>query len=227
MPRVFALTAVAASLLLLSPPARADGAPAHLGEAGHVVWSLPRLVSALALEAFRGPRPSDAPSGTSLVTGAGTGTSVYGLPRVGVDWVFARSLTVGTELIASATFGGAPGLGDPPRVSAYGLFPRAGFVTKLATWADVWLRAGPAVYRLEAQGVNGTAATPVPWSYGWTQLDLDAEAQLVLAALPRVAVTASLVAEVPVSGRLDETRGISGAASWLHVGLVGGLLLVL
>jgi hypothetical protein len=136
---------------------------------------------------------------------------------------------VGFDIGGYATLGGGPPVGDPAYVSIAEVAPRLGYYLPVASIVGVWLRAGVAYYVLGERGTDGAGASLVPWSLTWKQLDADVEAYLVVTILSRMAITGGLVGELPLAGSFEETRGgglpgVTASASWLHVGLTGGLL---
>jgi hypothetical protein len=216
------------ALLALASPARADDG---FGEAGQLAIGLARLIPVAALNSWnvQAPGPNDGPSGTQLSFGNHpSGLSVYDLPRLGLDWMAARHLDLGVDLAAYGTLGGSPSPGDSPFVSLVGVAPHVGYVAPLLGVFGVWVRAGAAYYVLGERGVDGPASSAVPWSFTWRQLDADVEAHLVISAFPHTAITAGLVAELPVVGRFDERRvggpSVDGGAAWTHVGVLGGIV---
>jgi hypothetical protein len=220
--------AAVGALLAVAAPARADEA---FGDAGQLAIGLARLIPVAALNSWnvQAPGPDDGPSGTQLSFGNHpSGLNVYDLPRLGVDWMAARHLDLGVDLAAYATIGGSPAPGDSPFVTLVGLAPHVGYVAPLVGVFGIWLRAGASYYVLGERGVDGTASSAVPWSFTWRQLDADAEAHLVISAFSHTAITAGIVAELPVVGRFDEHRvggpSVDGGAAWTHVGVLGGIV---
>ncbi len=223
--------ALALVVVLLATPrsARADDEPALFGQPGQIVVGLPRLVPIVALDAPRSPGPGDAPSGTALSYGGSSGQNIYNQPRLSLGWVAATRLEVGADVTGYATLGGDPRAGDAPQVSLVGVAPHVGYLAPIRDALCLWLRAGAAYYVLDEKGVDASAGASTVWSFSWRQLDVDVEAHAVVTALPHIAITAGIVAELPVVGHLDEQRSgglpsIDGSASWLHVGIVGGVL---
>lgn len=224
-----AALALVVVLLATLRSARADDEPALFGQPGQIVVGLPRLAPILALDASRSAVPSDAPSGTALSYGGSSGQNIYNQPRLSLGWVAATRLEVGTDVTGYATLGGDPRAGDAPQVSLIGVAPHVGYLAPIRDALCLWLRAGAAYYVLDEKGVDSSAGGSTAWSFSWRQLDVDVEAHAVVTAMPHVAITAGIVAELPVVGHLDESRSgglpsIDGSASWLHVGIVGGVL---
>jgi hypothetical protein len=226
-------TAAAAAplLLLLALPSPARAADADLGETGQLVIGVARLIPVVAVNSWsvQTSAPNDGPSGTQVNFGNHpSGLSVYDLPRLSLDWIPAGHLTVGVDFAAYATLGGTPSAGDSPFVSLVGVAPHVGYIAPLVGVFGVWLRAGVAYYVLGERGVDGTAASPAPWSFTWRQLDANVDAYLVITAFAHTAITAGVVAEVPVSGWFEERRpagpGVDAAAGWTHVAVAGGIL---
>jgi hypothetical protein len=193
------------------------------GSSGQLVLSLPRLLPVVALDVrtVHAAGPVDATTGTSVALGNHpSGLDVYDLPRVGLDTLVTGRVTLGVEVAGYATLGATPSAGAP-YVTLLGAAPRVGYLAPLASVVSAWLRAGASLYFYGEKAID--------WSSGWRQLDADLEALLVFTGFPHVAVTAGAVAELPLAGRFDETRSgggpaVDAGASWLHVGLVGGLL---
>jgi hypothetical protein len=231
--------ATAAAIVGSGAPARAapgqdDDATPPLGRAGQLVFSIPRLLPVVAVNSWsvQSSAPNDAPVGTWLSFGNHpSGLNVYDLPRLGLDAFATGHLTLGVDLAGYATLGASPSPGNP-YVSIFGAAPRVGYLASLSPAVAFWLRAGVAYYLLSEKGVDtgGSVSGPggAPWSFTWKQLDADVEVHLVLVAFPHVAVTAGLVAELPLTGTFDEARTgaatVDSGAGWLHVGFVGGLL---
>jgi hypothetical protein len=221
-----------ATLLLPGRSARADEEPALFGQQGQVVVGLPRLVPLVALDAARAPGSSDASTGTTMSYGSVSGQNMVDQPRLSLGWVAAPRLEVGTDVTGIATLGGSPAAGDAPQVSLFGFAPHLGYLAPIRDALCLWLRAGAAYYVLGEKGVDASPGGSTAWSFTWRQLDVDLEAHMAVTALPHIAITAGIVAELPVVGYLDEPRSgglpsIDGSASWLHVGIVGGLLVYL
>ncbi len=221
-----------AVLLLPSQSARADEEPALFGQPGQVVVGLPRLVPLVALDVARAPASSDGSTGTTMSYGSVSGQNLVDQPRLSLGWVAAPHLEVGTDVTGTATLGGSPAVGDAPQVSLVGVMPHVGYLAPIRDALCLWLRAGAAYYVLGEKDVDASPGGNTAWSFTWRQLDVDVEAHMAVTALPHIAITAGIIAELPVVGHLDETRSgglpsIDGGASWLHVGIVGGLLVYL
>jgi len=222
---------LALAFVLLAPlrSAHAEDEPALFGQPGQVVVGLTRMVPIVALDAPRSPGSSDAPGGTTLAYGSTSSQSMYNQPRLSLGWVAATRLELGIDLTGYATLGGSPAARDAPRVSLGGIVPHVGYLAPIRDALCLWLRAGAAYYVLGEKGVDTSVGGSTAWSFTWRQLDVDVEAHMVVTALPHIAITAGVVAELPVVGQLEEQRSgrlpsIDGSASWLHVGIVGGIL---
>jgi len=225
-----ALAIASSAPLARAAPPKDDDSPLPFGRAGQLVFSIPRLLPLVAVNSWsvQSSAANDAPVGTWVSFGNHpSGLNVYDLPRLGLDAFATGHLTLGVDLAGYATLGASPSLGNP-YVSILGAAPRLGYVASLGRVAAFWLRAGVAYYLLSEKGVDRGGAASTPWSFTWKQLDADVEVHLVVVAFPHMAVTVGIVAELPLTGRFDETRtgaaSVDTGAGWVHVGFVGGLL---
>jgi hypothetical protein len=203
-----------------------------VNKAGVVIVSAARLIPLVALsDRSVDAAGTDGHTGTRLNFGSDpNGTNAYSVPRLGVDWVVVRGVTLGADFAGWATLGGPPALGDDPQVSLFGVAPRVGLLASLDPRVNVWLRAGVAYYSLHEDGVNGGAGGVTSYALTWKQLDLDSEIHLVFTPFPHLGVMAGIETEIPLHGVFDEQRSgatrapIDAGASWLHLGLTAGLL---
>jgi hypothetical protein len=207
------LVAVIAAGLAANAPARADKpAPLRLGESGQVVVSAAQILPILAY--------SHGPSG-SLIYGDDLDERVYNTPRLILDYVVLRRLTIGTDVLASFTLGHAPRAGDNPSVSLLGVAPHLGYILAPNSLVAFWPRVGFTYYSLteKTEGLSSTHQ----------QLALSVIAQLVITPFPHLGVTMGPAMDLPISGKLvtrDAVTGVSveSPSTSFHVGFSAGLL---
>ena len=133
--------------------------------------------------------------------GSTSGQNLVDQPRLSLGWVAATHLEVGIDVTGTATLGGSPAAGDAPQVSLVGVMPHVGYLAPIRDALCLWVRAGVAYYLLGEKGVDASPGGRTAWSFTWRQLDVDVEAHMAVSALPHVAITAGIVAELPVIGR--------------------------
>ena len=153
---------------------------------------------------------------------------MYDVPRLGFDFVLPRRFTLGLEVAGIASLSGSPSLGDPPKVSLFGIAPHVGYLAVLNRYVAAWLRAGAAYYETSSEGVNGAGGATVSYSWTWRQLDATVEGHMLFTPLPHVGVTVGVYGELPLHGSFEEERsvgpGVTANASSLELGVVAGIL---
>ncbi len=256
MMRRLAATGAAIGLLLVAANADAQVRGKDFGDKGSFIFSADRLVPLLSFTRLSQDDPNP-PANTKITnTTTQTGISIlwgstdnpqsspaqlfFTVPRVGFDYVFAPSWTIGGEAVIFFTLGGSsstetqPNNGTSSTVSVsspstvlFGIAPRVGYVFDLSNVVSLWLRGGPSFYTASTKATNGNDSL----TSHTNQFALDFDPQLVIIPVQHFAFTAGLTADIPIVGNVsvdsttgNVTRSASASSSMMFVGATAGLL---
>lgn len=186
----------------------------QLGDRGQVVVS---TAQTLPLVGY-----SHRASGGSLIYGDDLDEPVYNAPRLVLDVVVLRRLTLGTDVLASFTLGGdAKKKGEKPSVSLIGVGPHVGYILAPNSIIAFWPRAGITYYALTEENAALSSTHH--------QLSFSVTAPLVVTPFPHLGVTMGPSVDVPITGKVvtrDRVTGgsVESPATSFHVGFSAGLL---
>jgi len=238
--------AVAALGAAVAPSAAAASPSANLSNGG-VIVSADRLVpvvdywSATTTNA-NGSKSSTSRTSLMLVTSnpAGEAATFYTLPRIGLDVVVLRGLTIGgsawiyTDLSASTSTTPANSSSstsqDQPKATYWGVAPRVGYVLSVADVLAIWPRVGVEFHDVSTGSVTNQQVTTGGSSL--TELALDLEAMLVITPWNHFGFTIGPMGAIPLTGTRSttttfangQTNTTSNDSSMVAVGLNAGLL---
>ncbi len=235
---------VMGSVLMVSLSASAEPMPGF-GSQGQVILSADRLSPFLSYSRIKidqGGGDSTTNSQTSLsLLWTGEPQDFYDIPRFGVDYVVAPSVTIGGDLFAtlpmsstrSTTQNNTTTSRDGTKLNAFGIAARAGYVMPLAPRVAFWPRGGLSYTRV---GTSNTQNGGGPGGGGTTsttdsQWGLSLEALFVVTAAPHLGIVLGPVLDLPLSGTQHDEITDNGMTvstdtdiSELHVGITIGLL---
>jgi opacity protein-like surface antigen len=220
MIRTTMVSAVVAVLVLAGSARAAEPegqGSSRFGSRG-VIVSADRLIPLTSYESFKVTQSdgsSETKSNLSLgllsnapYTAFGT---FYNLPRLALDWIPIRNLTLGGALWAytqlTSTDSRSPANGsstssDQPKVTYWGVAPRVGYVVPLSEVLSLWPRAGVEYHNVSASSVNGKASPSA------NQFSLEAEVMLVVSPWNHFGFTVGPTIDVPVSGSTTSPAGM-------------------
>ncbi|MGD0528828.1 MAG: hypothetical protein ABSE49_27065 [Polyangiaceae bacterium] len=201
---------------MLAATARAQQEPKRQFGSPGIVLSVDRLLPLLSYESVKttandGSSVTDARTSIAFTNGGpyGVFSSFYNLPRLAIDWLPVRNLTLGlaTWLYAdlSATTSTSPAGGgssksvDQPKVTYWGVAPRVGYTFPLGDKLAIWPRAGIEYYDVTTSNVgNGSGSV--------TQLAVDLEAMLVIFPWNHIGFTVGPTIDIPITGEQTTTN---------------------
>lgn len=208
------------------------------GEQGEFIISADRLMPLFAYESDKvdtGGGSSNTTTVTSIafVTHNPTIDGVYNAPRFAFDYTVWKHLTVGGSVWAAFQLGNsttqsAPGqpdvTTDNPKVTFWGLAPRAGWILHLNDLFAFWPRGGISFadtsFGQTIRGVDHTTTN--------TQWAIALEPMFALTPVPHAAITAGPVVDIPIGGSTSQSANgmsISNSETLFHFGLTAGLLI--
>jgi hypothetical protein len=231
-------TIVLASLAVTST---AGAEPLDFGARGEIAISADRLsplFSYARISTDTGGGDSTTSTTTSMsLLWTGAPEDVYDVPRIGLDYVIAPSITVGGELFGtipfsasrSTTMGGTTNTRDTAKYSAFGIGARGGYVVALSHGVAFWPRGGLSYARESTSNAIGmmgeTQSTTV------SQFALNLEPIFMIQAAPHVGVVFGPVLDIPLSGNTHNevtvgnmTVSSDNSTSQFHFGITLGLL---
>jgi hypothetical protein len=232
-------TIVLASLAVAST---AGAEPLDFGARGQFALSADRLsplfsYSRISTDTGGGDSTTNTTTSMSLLW-TGAPEDVYDVPRVGLDYVVAPSITVGGELFGtipfsasrSTTMGGMTTSRDTAKYSAFGIGARGGYVLALSHGLAFWPRGGLSYARESTSNAinmmgGGSQSTTV------SQFALNLEPIFMIQAAPHVGVVFGPVLDIPLSGNTHNevtigtmTVSTDNSTSQFHFGITLGLL---
>jgi len=200
------LAAFGIGTTLLCPAARADsfGSPVHVGVSAERMFGF--ATSTATSKQADGTESSTTRTGVGLLDQFPT--SVYQLPRIGVDVVVVAGLTVGAALTYwtaswSETSGGQSQ--DGPTLQALVVNPRVGYALMFGSVVGIWPRLGFTYSSLQSSQTAWTGGGTVTEKDTTTASALSAEALLLLAPVDHLAFTVGPVLDVGLGGS-DKTE---------------------
>jgi hypothetical protein len=237
MLRTITFLGAAFAALLATNPAAAQQAP-EFGEQGQFIISADRLMPLFAYESDKvsgGGGGSDTTTVTSVafVTHNPAIVTLYNVPRFAFDFTVWKHLTVGGSVWAAFQLGNsdtvsAPGqpdvTTDNPKITFWGLAPRAGWILRLSDLFSFWPRGGFSFTDTSASqtrmGVDHTQTN--------TQWAINLEPMFALTPVPHAAITAGPVVDIPIGGSVSQSANgmsVSNSETLFHFGLTAGLLI--
>lgn len=219
-------------VLAIASSAQADP---QLGAQGQLIFSADRLspllsYSRLTEDDNKGNKITTSTTSLSLFW-SGSPQDLYDIPRLGLDYAIAPSVTIGGNFFAtipmssreSVTDNNQTVSQDGDKVSGIGVAARAGYVVPLGGSIALWARGGLEYARVgttSPRGNNDERYTSL------SQFALNLEPQLVLSPGPHVGIMIGPVADIPLTGTFHTERTENGQttsenfdASQLHLGI--------
>ncbi|MGA7121010.1 MAG: hypothetical protein WBY94_12980 [Polyangiaceae bacterium] len=164
----------------------------------------------------------------------GVFSSFYNLPRLGLDWLPIRNLTLGgaawfyADLQASESqtpaHSNVSTSVDRPRVTYWGLAPRVGYIIGLGDKTSVWPRLGVEYHNVSTSDVGSGSGSI-------TQFALEAEAMFVVSPWDHFGFQVGPTADIPLSGSQTVSATVAGTttsakvdSSMLQLGVSAGML---
>ncbi len=221
----------AAVTFTLVGSARADddkGEGIHRFGAPGMIISVDRLLPLVSYQSTTqtqddGSRSTQSRTSVALMnTGPfGVSNSFYNLPRISVDWVPIRNLTIGgstwlyVDLQASNAItpvNQPTTTSDQQKVTYWGIAPRVGYIFPLGDKVYLWPRAGIEYHHVSESDVgHGTGSV--------TQLAFEAEAMVVISPWNHFGFTEGPTFDAPITGEQTTTTTptATGMTSSTHV----------
>jgi hypothetical protein len=212
----------------------------RFGSPGFIV-SADRLLPLLSYQSIKTTQndgSSDAQSSFSIALmnngPFGVFASFYNLPRVGLDWVPIRHLTLGgaawfyADLQASESQSPAKSSlstsVDRPKVTYWGVAPRVGYIIALGDKVSLWPRLGVEYHNVSTSDVGSGSGSI-------TQFALEAEAMFVVSPWDHFGFQVGPTADIPFTGSqtVNATSGgttssVKVDSSMLQLGVSAGML---
>ena len=221
---------------LAASSARAD----DLHIQGRVIVSVDRLSPLFSYSRIRQDQGNDSTtSSTSSISllWSGEPTDFYDIPRLGVDYVVARNISIGGNLFAtlpmsstrSQTQNGTTTSRDGAKLNAFGIGVRGGYIMPLAPKVSFWGRGGLSYARVGTTNPPGGNGNDV--SNSVSQWGLSLEPLFVISPAPHFGFTIGPVLDIPLSGNQHSevtvnnmTVSTDTGESQFHFGITVGML---
>jgi hypothetical protein len=219
----FATLVGISSLLTVAGPAGAQEEPKRQFGSPGIILSADRLLPLVSYESIKttandGSSVTDARTSVAFTNGGPyeAFSSFYNLPRLAVDWIPVRNLTLGlatwlyADLSATQTTspagGGSSKSVDQAKVTYWGVAPRVGYVFPLGDKLAIWPRAGVEYYDVSTSNVGNGAGSV-------TQFGVDLEAMLVVFPWNHIGFTVGPTIDIPVTGEQTTTNTTTSATT--------------
>lgn len=207
---------------------------------GRVIVSADRLSPLFSYSRVRQDQGNDSTttSTTSMsLLWSGEPQDFYDIPRLGVDYVVVRNISIGGNLFAtlpmsstrSQTQNGTTTSRDGTKLSAFGVGVRGGYILPLAPKFSFWGRGGLSYARVgttNAPGGNGNQT-----STSVSQWGLSLEPLFVIAPAPHFGFTVGPALDIPLSGNQHSEVSVNNMTvstdtgeSQFHFGITVGML---
>jgi hypothetical protein len=203
------------------------------GEQGQFIISADRLMPLFAYESDKvdtGGGSSDTTTSTSIAfVTHNPVVSAYNIPRFAFDYTVWKHLTVGGSAwvafqLGSSDTQSAPGqpdvTTDHPKLTFWGLAPRAGWILHLSDLFAFWPRGGFS-FADTATSLNNRTTTNTQWA-------INLEPMFALTPVSHAAITAGPVVDIPIGGSFSRDMNgtsVSSSETLFHFGVTAGLLI--
>jgi len=164
----------------------------------------------------------------------GVFASFYNLPRLGLDWVPIRNLTLGgaawfyADLQASDSktpaHSNVSTTNDRPKVTYWGVAPRVGYIFALGDKLSLWPRLGVEYHNVSTSDVGSGSGSI-------TQFALEAEAMFVVSPWNHFGFQFGPTADIPFTGSQTISATVAGTttsikvdSSMFQIGVSAGML---
>jgi opacity protein-like surface antigen len=244
MRRTAVVVGLALGMLTAAGSASAADEPAGLASQGQFIFSADRLFSVLSYQDEKaGPDTATVSSSRTqigLFSGL-NGANFFTVPRLGFDYTITPNITLGgslfvyTELGASTTTSnGTQSVSNPdPKVTYWGLAPRAGYILPITDSFSFWGRLGFSF-------IEGTASTPSSTMTVGNQTvtvqsssasksiwAVDVEPMFVYSPVNHFGFVFGPTVDIPLTGSNSQTSNgmtVSNNQAYFYLGVQGGLL---
>jgi hypothetical protein len=214
---------------------------AAFGDQGQFIISADRLMPLFAYENDKqtnadGSTDSQTVTSMAFVTHGPTYVTIYNVPRFALDYTVWQHLTVGGSAwvyfqpgnSSTHTEPGQPNVTtDQPKVTYWGLAPRAGWILHLSDLFAFWPRGGISFNQIVTSATRHNGNVTVSETNTVTQWAVDLEPMFAITPVPHVAFTAGPVVDIPFGGSVSQSANgttVSTDQTMFHFGLMGGLL---
>lgn len=242
-PRITGCCILIASLLLpVAAHAQQENA---FGEQGQFILSVDRLMPLVSYEDLKvsqgGNKVSISSLGFSFV-GHGETITLYNQPRFSFDYLITNGLTLGGSVYlylqasnsVSVTANNVTTTTDGSKETLWGIAARVGYVIPISGIVSFWPRGGISFNDINYGSATATGGGVSIQKAGGSarQFAVDLEPTFVFTPLDHVGITASAIADIPVTGSSDvpttTAAGTPATVSYdltqFHIGVHAGLL---
>jgi hypothetical protein len=215
------------------PPAQYGGAApmmgaqaASFGAQGQVIVSADRLfgLSFWSAKTDHDNNVSVTSSGTAFNLLWGDTQDIigpYSVPRAGVDFAVANSITLGGSAAFVSHSGkdelaqtGMTASADRPTITAFALAPRFGYILGVNQTIAFWFKGGLTFFSSKSETTTMAGATSTTSTGTLSGFSLNIEPELVILPVPHFGFTVGGLADIGLSGNLhEENSGATALAS--------------